>query len=105
MLTVCDGMGGHEAGELAARTAVEVFTAQFKEQKPAIDAAPAFLRDAMEQAHQEVVRAGIRKPLDHRPRTTATLCAIPAAQAGRAPVADRRRSLPRRHEVARRTLG
>lgn len=103
MLTVCDGMGGHEDGELAARTAVEVFTAQFKEQKPAIDAAPAFLRDAIEQAHQQVVRAGIRKPLDHRPRTTATLCVISAAQAVWAHVGDSRVYLLRRNEVLRRT--
>lgn len=103
MLTVCDGMGGHEDGELAARTAVEVFTAQFKEQKPAIGAAPAFLRDAIEQAHQQVVRAGIRKPLDHRPRTTATLCVISAAQAVWAHVGDSRVYLLRRNEVLRRT--
>lgn len=103
MLTVCDGMGGHEDGELAARTAVDIFSARFKEQKPGIDAAPGFLRDAIEQAHRQVVRVGIRKPLDQRPRTTATLCVIAANRAMWAHVGDSRVYLLRKGDVLRRT--
>ncbi len=90
MLTVCDGMGGHEDGEIAAQTAVETFMSGFKEHKPDLDAAPAFLKDVIEVAHRAVVRAGIRKPVDQRPRTTATLAIISDGTAIWAHVGDSR---------------
>ncbi|MDX1455610.1 MAG: protein phosphatase 2C domain-containing protein [Gammaproteobacteria bacterium] len=76
MLTVCDGMGGHEDGELAAATAVDCFMAGFKEDKPKAADAASFIRKVIEQGHEETVRVGIKKPIDQRPRTTATLCII-----------------------------
>lgn len=90
MLAVCDGMGGHEDGEIAAQTAVDTVMAGFKEHKPDIGSAPAFLKDIIEQAHRGVVRAGIKKPIDQRPRTTATLCVIADRTAIWAHVGDSR---------------
>lgn len=90
MLTVCDGMGGHEDGEIAAQTAVDACMAGFREQKPDIDAAPAFMKTVIEQAHRAVVRVGIRKPVDQRPRTTATICIIADRKAVWAHVGDSR---------------
>ena len=90
MLAVCDGMGGHEDGEIAAQTAVDTFMAGFREHKPDLDAAPGFLKEVIELAHRAVVRAGIRKPMDQRPRTTATLAIIANGTAVWAHVGDSR---------------
>ena len=90
MLAVCDGMGGHEDGEIAAQTAIDAFMAGFKEHKPSIAEAPAFMKNIIEQAHRGVVRAGIKKPVDQRPRTTATLCVLAENQAVWAHVGDSR---------------
>jgi len=90
MLIVCDGMGGHEDGEIAAQTAVDTCMAGFKEHKPGMDVVPAFMKDVIEQAHRAVVRAGIKKPVDQRPRTTATLCIIADNRAVWAHVGDSR---------------
>lgn len=90
LLTVCDGMGGHEDGELAAQTAVDTFLADFKEHKPGFDDAPDFLRETIKQSHRAVVRVGIKKPVDQRPRTTATLCIVGGNRAIWAHVGDSR---------------
>lgn len=90
LLTVCDGMGGHEDGEIAAQTAVDTLMAAFKEHKPALDAVPAFLKETIELAHRAVVRAGLKKPVDQRPRTTMTACIIAGGQAIWAHVGDSR---------------
>lgn len=90
LLTVCDGMGGHEDGELAAQTAVDTFLADFKEHKPGLDDASDFLRETIKQSHRAVVRVGIKKPVEQRPRTTATLCIISGGQAIWAHVGDSR---------------
>lgn len=90
MLVVCDGMGGHEDGEIAAQTAVDAVIAAYKERKPAFDAVPAFMKDSIEQAHRAVVRAGLKKPVDQRPRTTATICIISNGKAIWAHVGDSR---------------
>lgn len=90
LLTVCDGMGGHEDGELAAQTAVDTFLADFKANKPGFDEAAGFLRETIKQSHRAVVRVGIKKAVDQRPRTTATLCIVAADRAIWAHVGDSR---------------
>src|SRR5690606_30790246 len=90
VLSACDGMGGHEDGEIAAQTAIDTFLAGFKARKPGIDDAPGFFREVIETAHHAVVRAGIRKPVDQRPRTTATLAMIAGNVAIWAHVGDSR---------------
>ncbi|HEX6929991.1 MAG TPA: PP2C family serine/threonine-protein phosphatase [Gammaproteobacteria bacterium] len=103
MLAVCDGMGGHEDGEIAAQTAIDTFMAGCKEHKPDMASAPAFLKEVIEQAHRGVVRAGIRKPVDQRPRTTATLCIIASGTAIWAHVGDSRIYHLRKRGVFNRT--
>lgn len=90
VLTVCDGMGGHEDGEIAAQTAIDTFMAGCKEHKPVLATAPMFLKDVIEQAHRAVVRVGLKKPVDQRPRTTATLAVIASGTAIWAHVGDSR---------------
>lgn len=90
MLAVCDGMGGHEDGELAAKTAVDCFMAGFKEDKPKAADAASFIRRIIEKAHEETVRVGMSKPLEQRPRTTATLCIISRGTARWGHVGDSR---------------
>lgn len=90
MLAVCDGMGGHEDGELAAQTAIDTFIEGFKEEKPNAADAASFMRRIIETAHQAVVRVGIRKPVEQRPRTTVTLCIISGDTARWAHIGDSR---------------
>lgn len=90
LLVVCDGMGGHEDGEIAAQTAVETVMAGFKDQKPGLAEAHGFLTEVIKVAHRAVVRAGIKKPVDQRPRTTATACIVASGSAIWAHVGDSR---------------
>jgi serine/threonine protein phosphatase PrpC len=76
LLAVCDGMGGHEDGEMAAQTAIDTFIEGFKEEKPNAADAASFMRRIIETAHSAVVRVGIRKPIEQRPRTTVALSII-----------------------------
>lgn len=103
VLTVCDGMGGHEDGEIAAQTAIDTFMSGCKEHKPDIASAPDFLKDVIEQAHRAVVRAGLKKPIEQRPRTTATLAVIASGTAIWAHVGDSRVYHLRNNAVFNRT--
>ena len=53
---VADGMGGHNAGEVASAMAVETFSRQMRQTDP-IDARA--LREAVEQANEAVYRAAL----------------------------------------------
>lgn len=90
LLVVSDGMGGHEDGEIAAETAVDTLMTAFKEDRPALDQAPAFLKEVIERGHRAVVRAGLKKPVEQRPRTTMTACIIAEGTALWAHVGDSR---------------
>ncbi|GAB4506951.1 MAG: Stp1/IreP family PP2C-type Ser/Thr phosphatase [Sulfuricaulis sp.] len=67
LVVVADGMGGHQAGEVASRLAVEVITrhivdtlADTKESKPGLEVA--LVRDAIQRANQAIYAHARERP-------------------------------------------
>jgi serine/threonine protein phosphatase PrpC len=84
---VCDGMGGHEAGEVASRTAVQRIIETLTRGQQALDR---LLSTALEQAHAEVYALGGDAPIDVRPGSTAVILALSGSEALLAHVGDSR---------------
>ncbi|HWP95189.1 MAG TPA: protein phosphatase 2C domain-containing protein [Gammaproteobacteria bacterium] len=76
LLAVCDGMGGHSAGEAAAQAAIDIFTSRFKSHRPSRAEMGGFLEETVRLAHKAVYQIGARLPLEKRPRTTCTACLV-----------------------------
>ena len=71
-LAVCDGMGGHQAGEVASRLAAEIISSYpFKGENPGEE-----VRAAIEKAHKLVGYAASREQRYRGMGTTATLACI-----------------------------
>lgn len=101
-LVVADGMGGHEGGALAAETAVRALRERFQALAPEADS-EAFLREAMEAAHDAVVAAGEAVGIGSRPRTTCAACLVREGVARWAHVGDSRIYYSRAGELVTRT--
>jgi PPM family protein phosphatase len=77
--TVCmvaDGMGGHAAGEIASRRAIEVVSRELKKRLPQAadtDQAPQVIREAVVQANEEIIAMG---ELDENLRQMGTTIAL-----------------------------
>lgn len=77
MIIVCDGMGGHMQGEVAAQIAVQTIGAEFqKAATPTIKDPKQFLEDAMMAAHVEIHRYRAGRGLPESPRTTVVTCIV-----------------------------
>ncbi len=84
---VCDGMGGHEAGEVASRTAVQRILETLTTGQQALER---LLSTAIERAHAEVYALGGDAPIDVRPGSTAVILALSGGEALLAHVGDSR---------------
>lgn len=84
---VCDGMGGHQAGELASRTAIERIQETLTREKQPLER---LLTTAIERAHAEVYALGGDSPGDIRPGSTAVVLALAGQEALIAYVGDSR---------------
>jgi serine/threonine protein phosphatase PrpC len=84
---VCDGMGGHEAGELASRAAVQRIMETLKSEKQPPER---LLSVAIERAHAEVYALGGDAPIDVRPGSTAVLLVLCGQEALLSYVGDSR---------------
>lgn len=71
LLVLCDGMGGHLHGEVAAQIAVQTIGQMFqREARTRLEDARQFLEDAMMAAHIEIHRHRAGRGLAESPRTT-----------------------------------
>jgi serine/threonine protein phosphatase PrpC len=97
---VCDGMGGHERGELASRLAVERILEVLRSGDQPLDR---LLSSAIERAHAEVYALGGNAPIDARPGSTAVVLAISNREALIAHVGDSRAYRIRARRIERLT--
>ena len=71
LMVLCDGMGGHMYGEVAAQIALETIGQMFQNQaKPSLPDPRQFLEDSMMAAHIEIHRYRAGRGLPESPRTT-----------------------------------
>jgi len=90
LLVAMDGMGGHADGALAAeigrKTLIDAFNA---EEHPLFDPL-GFLHLALGRAHEAVVGAGTKLPVEKRPRATCAACLVQGSSAYWAHLGDSR---------------
>jgi len=90
LLIAMDGMGGHADGALAAeigrKTLIDAFQA---ETHPLFDPL-GFLHLSLGRAHEAVVAAGTKLPVELRPRATCAICVVQDASAYWAHLGDSR---------------
>lgn len=90
LLIAMDGMGGHADGALAAeigrKTLIDAFQA---EAHPLFDPL-GFLHLSLGRAHEAVVAAGTKLPVELRPRATCAICLVQDASAYWAHLGDSR---------------
>lgn len=84
---VCDGMGGHESGELASRAAAQRILETLSKNDQRLDR---LLATAIERAHAEVYALGGDAPVDVRPGSTVVVLALAGPEALVAHVGDSR---------------
>ncbi|HNY40143.1 MAG TPA: protein phosphatase 2C domain-containing protein [Bryobacteraceae bacterium] len=87
LVVVADGMGGHEAGEVASQTAVEVIEKAYRE---AWGTPGEALAAAFQQAHEQILKMAARNPDHAGMGTTCTALAMVGGRAWAAHVGDSR---------------
>jgi serine/threonine protein phosphatase PrpC len=77
LMSIADGMGGHEKGEVAAEIAVSEITRRFQQEARNRLRKPAdFLVSAIQSAHRAIVSHAVEHNLLECPRTTCVACII-----------------------------
>ena len=107
LLVLCDGMGGHRHGEIAAQVAVQRITEIFRRvATPFLSDPLRFLTDALGQAHLAINDYAAQRaiPQPDAPRTTCVVCVIQEGIALWAHVGDSRLYHLRAGDAVSRTL-
>ena len=77
LMTIADGMGGHEGGEIAAEIAVTEITRRFQQEaRNKVKRPFDFLVSAIQSAHRAIVSHAVEKNMLECPRTTCVACII-----------------------------
>jgi len=77
LMIACDGMGGHQDGEVAAEIAVNEITRRFQQEaRNRLRKPPDFLVSAINAAHHAIVSYAVEKNLLECPRTTCVVCIV-----------------------------
>lgn len=103
LLVTLDGMGGHHDGALAAEVGRQSLLKAFdSEPHPMFDPL-GFLHLALGRAHEAVVTAGRKLPVERRPRATCAVCLVQEGAAYWAHLGDARAYHIRDGALVRRT--
>jgi serine/threonine protein phosphatase PrpC len=103
LLVVADGMGGHDRGDLAAQAAIDSLRRSFFSCQGRIADPCAFLEQAVNHAHLDVVDTGLAQQPPLTPRTTCVVCLVQDNHAWWAHLGDSRLYLVRDGRVMART--
>lgn len=115
-VVVCDGMGGHGAGDVASQMAVAVVREQMEEEAPLFHAyaldptlegrtlLASIMRRIVERANTEVFERSERDPALHQMGSTLELVVIAGKEAFIAHVGDSRTYLVRNGKIAQLTV-
>jgi serine/threonine protein phosphatase PrpC len=77
LLVLADGMGGHLRGEIAATITLQAISSEFQKQAtPYVRKPERFLEQAIERAHNEILRYAEARRLPEAPRTTVVACLV-----------------------------
>lgn len=105
LMTVADGMGGHQDGEVAAEIAVTEITRRFQQEARNKLKKPAeFLLSAIQSAHRAIVGHAVAHNLLECPRTTIVACIVQNGSAYWAHAGDSRLYVIRRGQLVAQTV-
>lgn len=91
LFVVCDGLGGHAGGELAAEAVVQTLGRLFEfAARPRLPRPGVFLREAIVHCHRALTLVAEKQGLDSVPRTTVVACVVQDQRASWAHVGDSR---------------
>jgi serine/threonine protein phosphatase PrpC len=77
LMVICDGMGGHEGGEVAAEIAVQEITRRFQQEaRNKVKKPFEFLVSSIQAAHRAIVAHADQHNLLECPRTTCVACVV-----------------------------
>jgi PPM family protein phosphatase len=105
LMLVCDGMGGHARGEVAAQLTLQTMASIYqRDAKPLLPDPGRYLEEAVLAAHRELHRYRAEHSLPEAPRTTVVACIVQQGIATWAHVGDSRLYLVRATRIAERTV-
>jgi serine/threonine protein phosphatase PrpC len=100
LMVVCDGMGGHDLGEVAAEIAVNEITRRFQQEARNRLRRPfEFLVSSIQSAHRAIVSHAVERNLLECPRTTCVACIVQNGRAFWAHAGDSRLYIIRHGEL------
>ena len=101
LMTVADGMGGHQDGEVAAELAITEITRRFQQEaRNKLRKPSEFLVSAIQSAHRAIVSHAVAHNLLECPRTTIVACIIQNGSAYWAHAGDSRLYVIRNGQLA-----
>ena len=105
LMLLCDGMGGHARGEVAAQITLQTMASIYqRDAKPLLPDPVRYLQEAALAAHRELHRYRAEHSLPEAPRTTLVACVIQRGIATWAHVGDSRLYLVRSGSIVERTI-